>query len=477
MADQHRADVMGCSGNPCVKTPNLDSLAQSGMRFDSAFSPMPLCVPARSMLLTGRYGHKTGVNRNPDYLPEHFIRFPQFLNEKGFYTEAIGKMHFRPARNHNGFQRMQLMEEIAEYRQDDEYMKFLNENGFGDIYAPHGLRSENYLKPQKSQVPEEFHGTTWVADRTIEFLKKNKNRKFFCWSSFIEPHPPFQLPEEYLNMYSPDDVPSPAKGKDEPDSIYMGGINATHRQFAENLPEEEVQLMRAQYYACVSHLDYHIGRILDSLDELGLGENTIVIYLSDHGEYLGDHGLWGKGACFYDSALKIPFIIRWPGKTVPGTVSGQYVSLLDFFPTLMGMIGYEGDKSEYPGMNLAEHIKNSDSSIERDFIFGELYENQYMALCPDWKYNYYVSGAFEELYDRKNDPGEINNLAGIAKYANIKQHLRETLLDWLGKEKISAALEGNSFKQKVMPQRSTTRMVQPPIWQNNEIKRDNNRAC
>jgi arylsulfatase A-like enzyme len=268
-------------------------------------------------------------------------------------------------------------------------------------------------------------------------------------------------------MYSPDSVPPSLKSEYE--SVYIDGINATYRQFAENFSEEETQIIRAQYYGCVTHLDYHIGRILDNLEELGLKENTVVIYLSDHGEYLGDHSIWGKGSCFYDSVVRIPFIVRWPELTEPETVSEQYISLLDFFPTLIDMIDPGYDRSKLPGLSLVEHMKDCSSSLNRDFIFGELYETKYMILSPDWKYNYYIPGAYEELYDRRNDVNEMHNLANDPDYSKTKKFLRESLLDWMRSENISAALENNSFRKKNMPPPSKGRMIQPPVWQKNEL--------
>ena len=191
MCDQLRADVLGCYGNDYVKTPNIDRLAEKGVTFNRAYSTTPVCIPARHATISGKNPFQLGMLENTHQREEIPHPLARQVRDAGYYTCAVGKMHFVPAREHFGFDRMYLSEEIPGHIQDDDYLQFLQRQGYGDVIEPHGKRSETYYVPQVSELPESLHTTAWTGNKTCEVIRKNRNRPFFLFSSFIKPHPPF----------------------------------------------------------------------------------------------------------------------------------------------------------------------------------------------------------------------------------------------------------------------------------------------
>ena len=410
MVDQMRFDAMGCAGNPHIRTPHLDELARTGVRFSQCYSPIPVCIPARHGLLTGRFAAAHGRYSLNVPIPEpNLPTLPQLLGLAGYTTRAIGKMHFRPVRRHFGFHRMELMEEIPDHREDDEYLQYLAQNGYGHIRWVHGVRSVLYQLPQVSVLPERHHGSTWVADRTIEFLIQNRNRPFFCFSSWIAPHPPWNAPEPFASMYDPDSLPDPVGLDRDPDELppRMRRTNV----HTEGMTPEQRRRVKALYYGQISLVDKGIGRILRALDELGLAENTLVIFTADHGEMLGDHGAWGKHLP-YEASAHIPLLVRLPGRTEPGRVSDDLVSLLDILPTALDIAGMPGAAGDLPGASLLGRegggLKEPRKKLVIEYGRGE---GRWLALREGvWRYTYYAGGGWEELYNLETDPHELNNL-------------------------------------------------------------------
>ena len=212
MTDQQRFDTIHAAGYDFMKTPNLDRLVEDGCLYRYAYSPNPICLAARHNLLTGLTARH---HRFPDNVHDISTRadlptLPRILSDNGYETRSIGKMHFIPARRHNGFDKMELMEELPNYREQDEYAMYLKEVGLGHIQNIHGVRNLLYMLPQRSIVPEEHHGTFWVGQRTAKFIRSNNGRHpFFLWSSWIAPHPPFDIIDRFADMYRDVDLPEP----------------------------------------------------------------------------------------------------------------------------------------------------------------------------------------------------------------------------------------------------------------------------
>ncbi len=235
-------------------------------------------------------------------------------------------MHFQPARNHHGFHRMQLMEELFKNVGDDEFAMYLRSVGLGHVRNIHGIRNLLYDQPQRSLLPEEHHGTTWVGERAADCIRRNRNRPFFLWAGWIAPHPPFALPEELADLYAGADLPEPTPLNEHPTPPLE------HCRLANDYDDPaKTRRVRELYAAAVSHVDKAIGRVMEALEETGQLDNTLVILTSDHGEMLGDNGGWGKSLP-NDSAVRIPLVLRYPTRLQAGAVRRDFADVMDIMP-------------------------------------------------------------------------------------------------------------------------------------------------
>lgn len=442
MVDQMRADAMGCAGNTEICTPGLDRMATEGMRFTRGYSNVPVCIPARHSTMTGQpcSVHQRPTLTIPD--PEPALpTIPHLLGLAGYRTHAIGKMHWRPVRRHYGFHRMELMEEIPDWRDEDEYLLYLQENGYGHVREVHGIRNILYHLPQVSLIPEEHHGSTWVADRTIDFLEQNAangNRPFFCFSSWIAPHPPWNPPEPYASMYDPESLSLPETWDRNPETLPPSIRWMTRFADVRNASPEMLRRIKALYYGSVSLIDRGVGRILNTLDRLGLSENTLVVFTSDHGEMLGEQHAFQK-AIPYEPAARVPFLMRMPGRVHQGAVSEQFVSLLDIMPTALDLaeIQYPEPHAEphpLPGRSLLER-EGGGLAEDRDHIVLELGHDggRWLSVRQgDWRYAYYLAGGWRELYNLTLDPNERHNLldGGTSEHLAIADALHARIVEW-----------------------------------------------
>lgn len=448
MTDQQRYDTINAAGFNHMQTPNLDRLVREGCLFTNAYSPIPICIPARHNLITGlppRY-HGFADNDFEQVIPFALPTLPRILSDAGYETRAIGKMHFRPVRRHNGFDKMELMEEVPEFREEDEYALYLKQVGLGHVQNIHGVRNLLYMVPQRSLFPEEHHGTTWVADRSIEFIRNNRGRHpFFLWSSWIAPHPPFNVPDTFADLYKNTDLPEPYVSKTPLSAL------AEENKMLGDLPGPHyLHRMRELYYAAIGHVDKNLGRILAALAEIGELDNTLIIFVSDHGELLGDYGLYQKWLP-YDSCARIPLIIRFPANVEPGSVRDAFVDLNDILPTILDVVGmdYPGD-FYLPG----ESVFGDSPAKDRRFQYMEYSRGnrRWISLRNHThKYNYYYGGSREELFDLVDDPHETTNLlAGefSQEVAEIKDSLKQKLIEYERQFGLEGYVDGNDLMQQ-----------------------------
>ncbi|MBQ4344068.1 MAG: sulfatase-like hydrolase/transferase [Erysipelotrichaceae bacterium] len=405
--DQQRYDTLHCAGYEHMITPNLDELAEEGCLFTHAFSNNPVCIPARHNLLTGLgcKHHTFDDNYFDDshQIPYHLPTFAQCLSDAGYDTIAVGKMHFQPYRRHNGFHRLYLMDEIPRFREDDDYALYLKDNGYEYLQSLHGVRHMLYMQPQRSLVDEAHHGSTWVADKTIEYLKtKSKDKPFMIWAGFIAPHPPLDVPENWADLYKEVQIPEPTVSKTPLSTLAQENIPIA------DYPNKET-LMRARelYYAAISFVDKQVGRIVQQLKDMDELENTMIVFTSDHGEMLGDLGTYQKFLP-YDASCRIPMIVRWPQMVGKGTVRSEFVDLNDLFPTMMDAAGLSMPKEfDYPGASIFSDSK--DRTFQ--FIEHQHASRRWVSVrTQEYKYNYYYGGGKEELFDLVNDQYETENL-------------------------------------------------------------------
>ena len=338
LSDQQRYDTLHAAGYDHMITPNPDRLCQEGCMYTCAHTHNPVCMPARHDLLLGMPAGAHGyfANRGNAPIKDYGIpTLPRILSENGYRTAAIGKMHFSPTRAHHGYSEMQLMEEIPKVRQNDEYAMYLKDQGLGQVMNLHGIRPMVYHKPQTAQVPMEHYETTWVKDRTIEWLENNQDNPFMLCVGYIKPHPPWDIPKKYQGIYSDRDLPEaverarnfPCDSNENP-------------WYGDNDSQETRRKTREAYYTSVTMVDDSVGEIIDYLRSSGKLDNTLVIYTSDHGEMLQDKGYFSKNVP-YEGAVRVPFIVRYPKKFKPGSQSDSFVDLMDILPTCLDAAGVD----------------------------------------------------------------------------------------------------------------------------------------
>lgn len=488
MADQHRGDALGAArvagGNdaPALQTPNLDRLCREGVRFARAYTESPVCVSARATLMTGLLPHRSGVVDNGYRLGPEAQTLPKLLRQRGYFGQAIGKMHFSPVREHHGLHRLWLSEEIPRRASEDEFLSDLIDAGYAHVEEPHGARHEMYYIPQVSQLPEHLHTTAWTGRKTVEFLEEHARERsgrsggggnadragnadsagsgaqpFFCWSSFIKPHPPFDPPVPWNTLYRPTDLPLGLAVRAEDELARHTYYHRTQNRFkwTDYQPDHNLlRIMRAYYAACVSFIDFWVGQILDTLERLGLRENTLILYVADHGEYLGDHYAYGKRG-YHDPACRIPFIVSWPGQVPQGEVRHQLVGLADVLPTCIAAA--DRSPEALPALNVdgAETLSlaRDAAATGRDAVIGQLAEKErglYAVIEPEWKYIYSAPDNREYLLYRGAgegpacDTNECADHAAEAKHQPTLERLRHTLLERFQRDNYHVPLDAST---------------------------------
>ena len=461
MTDQQRWDALRCAGNLKIQTPNLDALVASGVRFTNACTPTPVCVAARMSFITGHRASRThwvGNNALPGPLPELPTIMTLLLRE-GYWTQGVGKMHFRG--RHYGFRNLLTMEEGVDNWIDDDYLIYLRKSGVRARF-PKGIRDLLFFQPQTSGVPIEHSPINWVADRSIDFLRQQaryrKDQPFFLWSSWIAPHPPFAPVEPYDEMYDPAEMHLPIYA-DRPISSLPSSLWGHRARLDEAYRDpDRIRRIRALYYGLISHVDDVVGRLLHELEALGYAENTVVLFTSDHGEMLGDHGLSQKN-CPYEPSVRIPFVLRWPGKTEPGGVCDHLVGLTDFLPTLIDELGLK-----YPdgyGNLTGNSLLGADGGglgVERneyviDYASGQ---RRWVAIrTQTHKHALFATDeGVEEFYDLTTDPQERFNL--VNEQPELAAHFREKILAWERDHGLAESFEDGAFRTYPRPNRIPT---------------------
>ncbi len=469
-ADQMRADAVAAAGNPAIHTPNLDRLAAEGVLFSHCCSTTPVCVAARYSLLTGRRENETGswANNRPEIEPL-LDTIPQLLGARGYYTHAIGKMHFFPTRRHYGMHSREVMQEIPRWPQDDDYLSWLIGEGYGHKREPHGVRNLLYVQPQTSPLPQEAHGTWWCGDRMEAFLRANADRRFFMWTGFIGPHPPYNIPAPWESMYDLDEVPFPMQVDRDDETLPLQMQMLRYYANYENASDDRLRRCVALYYAACSLIDHQVGRMLDTLEELDILDETLIVFTGDHGEMLGDFNACQKMSP-YESSVRVPMLMRWPERLEAGRVCDNLVGCTDLFPTFMDAAGVEHPVLEgLPGASLlgADGGGLDEARDEWVTCFGNG-ANRWLSLRrPSLKYNYYCDNGWEELYDLSADPTEEHNLLleGADGARGAADEIRVRLVEW---EKANGfpdgTVEGDDFKNYGIEEPVRRRNNQFPQW-------------
>lgn len=345
--DQQRFDTIGSFGNKAIQTPNLDELAAQSVVFNHCITPSPVCVPARLSMLSGQYPARTGCNNNNQKMVYQGEGFYSRITRQGWQSCCVGKMHYFPDLYCSlGFEKRCTQEEMANPK--DDYFNYIREK-YPYVFDIHGMRSEMYYVPQISPYAPADHPTQWVADRSIEYIEQcDTDRNMFLVSSFIHPHPPYCPPAPWNKLYR-QDPPEPYNPDQDTLEGYWELIGDRHSIKRLMISEQDLLRMKNYYYACVSFVDYQIGRIVNALKKKGIYEDTLILFASDHGDLMGDFGACGK-RCMVEPVCHIPFMVRYPGKQ--HQVREDVCSLIDVAPTLLKYAGIPYDTDEFDGIDL-----------------------------------------------------------------------------------------------------------------------------
>jgi choline-sulfatase len=449
MTDQHRWDAMSCAGHPLVRTPNMDRLAREGVWFRQAVTSCPLCVPARASLASSLMPLKLGIVNNTPARRRPDATLMTCLNEAGYHTQAIGRMHFLPQGQETyGFQDLMLAEDTwvaTQGRQMDSYDRYLRQHGLFGWNEP--VYVANQIMPCISPLPQRHNQTTWVGDRAVEYLSRPPASPFFLWTSFVKPHVPFDVPPEHKDMYRAEDVPWGRIKQVDLDHRHPDMARVRRFDQWRLYSEEANRESAAHYFANITLIDEQVGRMLDVLERSGRLSNTIIIYVSDHGEMLGDHGLWFK-KFGYEGSWRIPLIIRG-GPFTGGAPSDILANIMDIMPTALAAAGVDVP----PGLSGNDlHAVQSGRQSGPEHQVGEIdhYGGQMTYLrSRRWKYIHHEKGGFEELYDLARDPEEFHNVA--AEHADECAASKDAIAAYLRRHSDPAASLDGAGKLRTKP--------------------------
>ncbi|GAA6210178.1 sulfatase-like hydrolase/transferase [Cognatishimia sp. WU-CL00825] len=424
LPDQLRADFLGCYGADFLKTPHVDGLAEIGTRYDAAISPSPICVPARASMLTGQDAHETGVVHNlawlrPDRREMGIETWPERLNAAGYHTLAIGKMHFYPWDINEGFQTRVIAEDKRHIHIHDDYHDALASENFEKL---HGIDQEGYAEQKGASInalPDHLQPDRWVADQAIQALKSHDpDQPFAMMVGFPGPHCPYDPPAEALKDVDAGAMPSAIPQTDEARTHHAEFVASYKRPWADidysNLSAAEIETIRQYYCASVERIDSDVGRLLNTLRETGQLDNTIVVFSSDHGDYLGDFGLMGKGY-FHEPSIRVPLIVADFRAPTQAKVDNSVVSLTDLHASFAAW-GSITPSAAATGPTLG--------SAPADRVVIGVTSQGMMARSQRWKLVRYKNG-MQALFDLSNDPTEQINQ--IAEHPQIREELDAAL--------------------------------------------------
>jgi len=456
--DQQRFDTLGCYGNPFVATPNIDRLARNGVLFEQAYCQSPVCTPSRASFLTGRYPRTTRCRQNGQNIPEDEVLVTRLLADAGYICGLAGKLHISACmpkaapgmerRINDGYAEFHWSHHPMPDWPTNEYIHWLRERG--QTFAPKPFEGSKYVRVG----PEaQYHQTTWCAEKAIQFIRANRERPKFKrpWLfsvNMFDPHHPFDPPESHLRRYLDklEQLPLPNYTAGELDGKTF--FQKTDHEGAYGNPdlfpfsqmnERDHRLLTVAYWAMIDLIDEQVGRMIAALEETGQLEETIIIFMSDHGELLGDHGLYLKGPHFYDPCVHVPLIISHPTLIRGGRRIGKLVELTDLAPTLLEAAGlplYEGMQGRSLWPVLAECAADYEY---RSSVYCEHYNASSkqrgkggfatMVRTERYKIVVYHRENEGELYDLRNDPKETHNLWNDEAHRDVKLDMYRRLCD------------------------------------------------
>lgn len=439
ISDEHQAQALSCAGHPLVKTPNLDALAARGVQFTNAYTPSPICVPARAALATGKYVHQTGYWDNALAYDGRIKGWGHTLHDAGVQVTSIGKLHYRNESDPTGF--------------DEQIVPMHIMDGVGQIWGsvrnplPDIKKKPRIFAEVGAGVSKYNKYDMLIAERCEQWLNERApgDKPWLLFASFVAPHFPLIVPEDYLKLYDPADMPLPLFREREgykahPWAQRMRDFADVDAVFGDD--DDKRRLAIASYFALCTFVDAQIGRVIGALDKAGLTGQTTIVYTSDHGETLGMRDRWGKSV-LYGESTRIPMIVAGPGFS-EDKVCNTPVSLLDLPPAFLQHFGVTPPE-DWPGESLFDIAKKRDDA-ER-VVFSEYHaaaspSGGFMVANKNWKYHYYA-GFTPELFDLTSDPNEGNNLIDDPEHAGTAAKMYEKLLEICDPDAVDAAAKAD----------------------------------
>jgi len=450
--DQQRYDTVAALGNSDIRTPCLDSLVRQGVSFTRAYCQSPICTPSRASFMSGLYPSTVHVNYNGnDVFPDHVPVVSRLFADAGYECGLIGKLHIASAKNR------------VEKRTNDGYScwhyshaphwKVTDGNDYLSWLESKGEDRKELLADPRG-FPSTLHHTTWCVEKTLDFLRSlgeirslSGRKPWFVSLNIFAPHPPFNPPREYMDMYDPHAMTGPLfqdsdlahqekltpitfqRKAQHPSSLDIGEREGMTSNYLKG--RKDAGALKAFYYAEISHIDEQIGRILEYLSQTDQRENTVIVFTSDHGDMLGDHGLLYKGCRFYDGLVRVPLIWSCPSRFQSDLRASALVELTDITPSLLDIAGLE-IPMQMQGRSLMSILTGARNPDDfRDFVRSEYYNavddpyqnnDQIATMYRDDRYKLvvYHGHGLGELYDMENDPGEFKNLWDLPEYSELR---------------------------------------------------------
>lgn len=442
-SDQQRFDTIEGLNNPHLRTPHLRQFMSEATTFTHAFVQNPVCSPSRASFLTGRYPHVTGLRANGQRIRETERLLPRILAGYGYECGLAGKLHLSPCAGGR-----------IENRIDDGYHRFWWSHDNGDSWPGqnqwHNWLQRNGVKWPKAQgdpwgvpIDPKFTQTAWCSLMAQNFMREQRDfRPWLMSVNIFQPHYPFWPAKDYLDRYDPGKMPSPAYRPGELDhkpayqTVDHNGSSGGRGMSFPKMSDADHHRVKAAYYAMIEEIDDQFGKMLQVLDETGQADNTIVIYMSDHGEMLGDHGIYLKGPHFYDCAMRVPLMIRWPNKYKAGQKIDALVEMADLAPTLLDAAGIPVPEG-VQGRSLTPLLTGA-ATRHRDSVYSEHYDSSFLFDPPPMvtsirtashKLNVFHTLHTGELYDLEKDQGEFHNLWDDPNARDHKERMMAALLD------------------------------------------------
>ena len=425
--DHWPTSLLGEARHPAIQTPTLDELARSGVRFSRGYSECPVCIPARRTLMTGTTPRTHGCRENQGTLrmPE-VPTIAQTLRDAGYQAYAVGKLHVYPQRNRIGFDDVVLGEEgQLQYGVVDDYELFLGDRGYAGQQFAHGMGNNEYLN-RPWHLPEGCHVTNWTTQQMARLIKRrDPTRPGFWYLSYCHPHPPVEPLACYLDMYREIDPGQPYIGEWASDPDRLPYCLKARQERLVPVTEYQIRSARRAFYALCTHIDHQLRVVIGTLREEGLLDDTIILFTSDHGDMLGNHGLWAK-SLFYEDSTNVPMIlVGVDGDKQVGhhRVDDRLVAWRDVMPTLLALAGVEiPDTVE--GISMVGDRK-------RGWLYGECGDSgRATRMIHDGRFKliYYPVGNCLQLFDLHEGPDELKDLSASPAHAGIRDRLTEILI-------------------------------------------------